>query len=280
MVCPSRALTRIENGARDGLNRCGLTSLDNDSIALYPDRRGEGDEMVQLVGETLSVEPNTVLIDVVDDADRLSRRVGHFHCPGEDLNPRLWSGTGFRRPTALIRILAMGYSTGNHTVFHHCYHIVWAPKYRFKVLHGEVRVRVREIIQQICSELGVTIINGALSHDHVHMFVEIPPHVSVSDFVRRDKGRSSRKIQQEFEHIRKRYWGQRSWARGYFSTTSGNITDDVIMNYLDKHTVPNSAGFSPKTGVSRLVVQCGCGLVCRQHCLFPSVFGHAGISAR
>ena len=174
----------------------------------------------------------------------------------------------------------MGYSTGNHTVFHHCYHIVWAPKYRFEVLHGEVRVRVREIIQQICSELGVTIINGALSHDHVHMFVEIPPHVSVSDFVRRDKGRSSRKIQQEFEHIRKRYWGQRSWARGYFSTTSGNITDDVIMNYLDKHTVPNSAGFSPKTGVSRLVVQCGCGLVCRQHCLFPSVFGHAGISAR
>ena len=50
--------------------------------------------------------------------------------------------------------------------------------------------------------MGVTIINGALSKDHVHMFVEIPPHVSVSDFVCRAKGRSSRKIQQEFEHIR------------------------------------------------------------------------------
>ena len=60
------------------------------------------------------------------------------------------------------------------------------------------------------------------------------------------KGRSSRKIQQEFEHIRKRYWGQRFWARGYFSTTSGNITDEVILNYLDKHTRPNKAGFSPK----------------------------------
>src|SRR3546814_5935882 len=67
--------------------------------------------------------------------------------------------------------------------------------------------------------MGVTIINGALSRDHVHMFVEIPPHVSVSDFVRRAKGRSSRKIQQEFDHIRKRYWGQRFWQRGYFSTT-------------------------------------------------------------
>jgi REP element-mobilizing transposase RayT len=57
------------------------------------------------------------------------------------------------------------------------------------------------------------------------------------------KGRSSCKIQQEFEHIRKHYWGQRFWARGYFSTTSGNITDDVIINYLDKHTRPN--GFTP-----------------------------------
>ena len=139
----------------------------------------------------------------------------------------------------------MGYSTGSHSIFHHRYHIVWAPKYRFKVLHGEVRLRVREIIKQVCAEMGVTIVNGALSRDHVHMFVEIPPHIAVSDFVRRAKGRSSRKIQQEFEHIRKRYWGQRFWARGYFSTTSGNITDETIMNYLDRHTKPTNEGFSP-----------------------------------
>ncbi|MFJ5928625.1 IS200/IS605 family transposase [Sphingomonas sp. NPDC092331] len=123
--------------------------------------------------------------------------------------------------------------------------MVWAPKYRFKVLHGEVRERVRVIIKQVCAEMGVTIVSGALSRDHVHMFVEIPPHLAVSDFVRRAKGRSSRKIQQEFEHIRKRFWGQRFWARGYFSTTSGNITDDVIMNYLERHTAPTKSGFSP-----------------------------------
>ena len=137
----------------------------------------------------------------------------------------------------------MGHSTGSQTKFHHRYHIVWSPKYRYKVLHGEVRLRVREIIRQVCGEMGVTINNGALSRDHVHMFVEIPPHVSVSDFVRRAKGRSSRKIQQEFEHIRKRYWGQRFWQRGYFSTTSGNITDDVINNYLNQHAAKD--GFSP-----------------------------------
>ncbi len=82
----------------------------------------------------------------------------------------------------------MGYSTGCPTTFHRRYHLVWAPKYRFKLLRGEVRLRVREIIRQVCAEMGVTIISGVLSCDHVPMFIEIPPHVSVSDFVRGAKG--------------------------------------------------------------------------------------------
>jgi len=98
-----------------------------------------------------------------------------------------------RSPSDFSRMLASATdSTSNssscHTTFHHRY--------------------------QVCAEMGVTIVHGALSRDHVHMFVEIPPNVSLSDFVRRAKGRSSRKIQQEFEHIRKRYWGQRFWQRG------------------------------------------------------------------
>ncbi|MFV0643370.1 MAG: IS200/IS605 family transposase, partial [Sphingomonadaceae bacterium] len=69
----------------------------------------------------------------------------------------------------------MHYKSGCHTRFHHRYHLVWSPKYRFKVLRGQVRLRVREIIRQVSAEMGVTIIRGALSCDHVHMFVEIPP---------------------------------------------------------------------------------------------------------
>src|SRR3546814_15842504 len=94
----------------------------------------------------------------------------------------------------------MGHSKGCHTTFHDRYHIVWAQKYRFKVRHGEVRLRVREIIKQVCDELGVTIVNGVLSRDHVHMFVKIPPYISASDFVRRAKGRSPRKSTQGCEH--------------------------------------------------------------------------------
>jgi putative transposase len=96
-------------------------------------------------------------------------------------------------------------------------------------------MRVREIIAQVSDELGVKIINGVLSSDHIHVFVSIPPHMAVSEFVKIAKGRSSRKIQQEFPEVRKRYWGRHFWGRGYFSSTSGNVTDEIINAYLDSH---------------------------------------------
>ena len=75
-----------------------------------------------------------------------------------------------------------------------------------------------------------------MSSDHVHMFVEIPPKIAVSDYIRRVKGCTSRKIQQEYPEIKKRYWGKRFWARGCFCTTSGNVTNDVILNYIEQHS--------------------------------------------
>ena len=138
----------------------------------------------------------------------------------------------------------MPYDKGCHTIFHHRYHLVWITKYRYKVLTGVVRDRVREIIRQVCGELDVTIVKGVLSTDHVHMFVSIPPHHSVSNVMRRIKGRSSRKIQMEFPHLKKRYWGRHFWARGYFCSTSGLVTDEIILQYIENH--------SPKpTGISR-----------------------------
>ena len=129
----------------------------------------------------------------------------------------------------------MSYRSGSHTVFHHRYHIVWTPKYRYKVLSRDIRLRVREITRQICEQMGVEIIKGVLSKDHVHMFVDIPPRLSVSDFMQRVKGRSSRKVQQRFPELRKRYWGRHFWCRGYFCTTSGNITHTAILEYLEAH---------------------------------------------
>ncbi|GAW37288.1 transposase IS200 like protein [Roseovarius sp. A-2] len=130
----------------------------------------------------------------------------------------------------------MRYSSSAHTRFYHRYHVVWATKYRYKVLHGAMRERIRKIVIQTCDELGVHIVKGVLARDHVHMFLSIPPKLSLSDVMQRIKGRSSRRIQMEFPDLRKRYWGRRFWARGYFSTTSGNVTDDVIKQYLELHS--------------------------------------------
>ena len=87
----------------------------------------------------------------------------------------------------------MVYRTGSHTRFYHRFHVVWITKYRCDVLRGELR----EIIRQTCAELGVQIIKGVLSTNHVHMFLSIPPHLALSTVMQRIKGRSSRRIQME-----------------------------------------------------------------------------------
>ena len=93
------------------------------------------------------------------------------------------------------------YARGSHTTYHHRYHLVWITKYRYRVLRGEIGLRVRDIISQVAEELGVKIINGVVSAEHLHLFVSIPPYLAVSDLVKKAKGRSSRKIQQEFPSL-------------------------------------------------------------------------------
>ena len=127
------------------------------------------------------------------------------------------------------------YSKTSHTVFYHRYHIVWITKYRKRVMTGNLRLRIREIIAQVAEEMHIKIINGVLSADHIHLFLEIPPHISVSEFVKIAKGRSSCKVQMEFPDLKKEYWGKHFWGRGFFSSTSGNVTDEIINNYINQH---------------------------------------------
>ena len=123
----------------------------------------------------------------------------------------------------------MSYCTASHTTFYHRYHVVWATKYRHRVLQGAMRERLRDIIGQTCAERDVQIIKGVLARDHVHMFINVPPKLAFATVMQRIKGRSSQRVQMEFPDLRKRYWGRRFLARGYFSTTSGNVTDDIIL---------------------------------------------------
>ena len=86
----------------------------------------------------------------------------------------------------------------------------------------------------------VKILKGVVSKDHVHMLVLVPPTLAPSRLAGLMKGKSSHKIQQEFPEIRKRYWGQHFWARGYFCATTGTVTDEMIKAYIGNHTAHDS----------------------------------------
>src|SRR3712207_3213835 len=116
----------------------------------------------------------------------------------------------------------MSYRKTAHSVYALKYHIVWITKYRKPVLHGQVALRLRELVRQTCATLDVYIESGHVSKDHVHLLLSVPPMLSVSKLVQRLKGRSSRLLLEEFNELRRQFWGRHLWARGYFAATTGN----------------------------------------------------------
>ncbi len=136
------------------------------------------------------------------------------------------------------------YRTSAHSRFDIKYHFVWVTKYRKGVLIGAVGKRVREIVREVCRTHDIEILQGAVSRDHVHVLLSCPPNLSPSKIMQYIKGKSSRKLMMEFRHIEKQYWGRHLWARGYFVATSGNVTDEVIKEYirLQDGTEPDDGG--------------------------------------
>lgn len=136
------------------------------------------------------------------------------------------------------------YRTSAHSRYDIKYHFVWVTKYRKGVLTGAVGNRVREIVREVCRTHDIEILQGAVSRDHVHVLLSCPPNLSPSKIMQYIKGKSSRKLMMEFKHIQKQYWGRHLWARGYFVATSGNVTDEVIMEYirLQEGTEPDDGG--------------------------------------
>lgn len=124
------------------------------------------------------------------------------------------------------------YRHGAHTVFEIHLHLVWVTKYRRPALTGEVALRVRDLIREICGQHEVTIMKGHVGKDHVHLLVSIPPQVTISRLLQWLKGKTAYKLLGEFPHLRKTFWGRHLWARGYFCCSSGNVTDEVIAEYI------------------------------------------------
>ena len=127
----------------------------------------------------------------------------------------------------------MSYRKTSHAVYDLKYHLVWITKYRKPVLRGQIGLRVRDLLRQTCETLDVYIEKGHVAVDHVHLLVSVPPMVSVSDLVQRLKGRSSRRMLDEFSELKRQFWGQHLWARGYFAASTGNVTDEIIAQYIE-----------------------------------------------
>jgi len=133
------------------------------------------------------------------------------------------------------------YRHNSHSVTRLSVHLVWITKYRYHVLVGDIQARCRDLIIQVCNSENVKILKGVVSKDHVHLHIEYPPSLSVSNLVKRLKGRSSRHLQQEFPALKKRYWGQHFWAVGYGAWSTGNLSDEMVQEYLEHHKdKPNS----------------------------------------
>ncbi len=125
------------------------------------------------------------------------------------------------------------YKSSSHAVWDCKYHLVWISKYRYSALVGDVGLRARELLRKIARSLEITIYAGTLNRDPVHVLVSLPPQVSVSRAVQFLKGKISHRLLSEFAALRKRYWGQHLWARGYWVASSGNVTDEVWQKYIE-----------------------------------------------
>ena len=126
------------------------------------------------------------------------------------------------------------YRLGAHTKTDLKVHLIWIPKYRKKVLTGQVAIRTRDLLRQIAMEHELEIISGKVAKDHIHMFISYRPTQNVSKIMQWLKGISSRILLQEFVHLRKQFWGRHLWARGYLAVSSGNITDEMIQQYIEE----------------------------------------------
>lgn len=131
------------------------------------------------------------------------------------------------------------YRKSAHTVYDLKYHFVWCPKYRYSVLEGDLRERLKELIGHVCESMNILLVEGDICEDHVNLCLSVPPRYAPSEVMKAIKGKTAEKIFREFPRLRKKYWGQHSWARGYFVSTVG-IDEETIKAYIRNQEYINS----------------------------------------
>ena len=119
----------------------------------------------------------------------------------------------------------------SHTKWNCKYHIVFAPKFRRKIIYGKLRQDIANILSALCKRKGVKIVEAEMCPDHVHMLVEIPPSISVSSFVGYLKGKSTLMIFERHANLKYKFGNRHFWSEGYYVSTVG-LNEATIKKYI------------------------------------------------
>ena len=124
------------------------------------------------------------------------------------------------------------YKKLSHVVYKCDYHIVWVPKYRLRILKGEIKDLVEDDIKKLCEWKKCEVIELNVQEDHIHLLVSVPPKISISYLMGVLKGKVAIKIFKSYPRLKKKpYWGNHFWARGYFVSTVG-LDEEMIKKYV------------------------------------------------
>jgi len=127
--------------------------------------------------------------------------------------------------------MEQSYKTNKNIVYSCKYHIVWCPKYRRKVLIGDVETRLKQLLIESCANMNVDIIEMELMPDHVHMLIEVDPQFGVHKAIKNMKGRTSKILRDEFPHLKTKL--PTLWTNSYFVSTVGGAPLSVIKQYIE-----------------------------------------------
>jgi putative transposase len=119
-------------------------------------------------------------------------------------------------------------------VYQAAYHVIWRPKYRRDVLVGDVAVAVAGMLDTLCGERGWPVIAKEIQPDHIHLFLRIPPSISVADAVKILKGTTARWLFQRFASLKEKLWGGHLWSPSYYVGTAGNVSAETVRRYIER----------------------------------------------
>jgi putative transposase len=124
------------------------------------------------------------------------------------------------------------FQRASHVIWHCQYHVVWVPKYRFRILRGPIAQEVQKFVMVFCEQRGCEVVELNVQQDHVHLLVKVPPKLSISNLMGALKGRTAIRLFNQFPQLRtKQYWGNHFWAKGYCVDTVG-LDSEMIQKYV------------------------------------------------